>query len=146
WRRVPSRFRLVQAAFTAILINSTVLRGSTPLVQGLVVICTHVSAQPGSHSKSCSNAESHGPLALPEIETGLSLPAVKVISVSSLLSPNSYPFRFCVGHSNLDLSSNLLLLFQIKMDKLFHLFSRQFSLRRIRDAKGEIVDHALIEI
>ena len=62
WRRVPSGFRFVQAAFTARLINSIVFRGRTPFLHGSVVIFTHASAQFGSYSRSVSNAASHGPV------------------------------------------------------------------------------------
>ena len=36
WRRVPPALRFVQAAFTAMLISSMSLRGSMPLVHGIV--------------------------------------------------------------------------------------------------------------
>src|SRR5215471_13047951 len=61
WRRVPSGLRLVQAAFNPTLTSSMNLRDSTPLVHGFVVIVTQVSAQAGSHCRSCSRAGSHGP-------------------------------------------------------------------------------------
>src|SRR5271170_6909619 len=63
-RRVPSGLRLVHAAFIARLINSTVLRGKTAELHGLVVIFAQVSAHSGSHSRICASAASHGPVSL----------------------------------------------------------------------------------
>jgi hypothetical protein len=58
WRRAPSGLSPADAAFSAKLISSTVLRGRTAEVDGLVVILKQVSAHTGSHSRSSSTASS----------------------------------------------------------------------------------------
>src|SRR5271156_1061453 len=77
WWRVPSGFRLVQAAFKLTLTNSINLRGRTESFHGLVLILKQSWAHFGSHSRSVSKAESQGP-------TGGPVTAL-VFSLSSLL-------------------------------------------------------------
>src|SRR3974390_1640809 len=62
WRRVPSGLRLVQAALSPKLINSTNFRGSGLAVHGFVDIFTHASAHFGSQSRSLLIEASQGPV------------------------------------------------------------------------------------
>src|SRR5574342_872429 len=108
WRRVPSGLRLVQAAFNATPTSSTSLRGRTPLVQGFVVIFTHVPAHCGSHSRSVTTAASHGPVAfvvagvfvgVSAFTIGLTFVAVDVQTSAFSRAPPSPPGHrgFCPG-------------------------------------------------
>ncbi len=49
-------------SLSAIFDESTVLRGGTDVVHGLVVITRQASAHFGSYSRSVSSARSHGPV------------------------------------------------------------------------------------
>ena len=84
-RRVPSGLRLVHAAFIARLINSTVLRGKTPELHGLVVIFAQASAHAGSHSRSCASAASHGPVSLRSILSAHSKSPLQMVTAEKSL-------------------------------------------------------------
>src|SRR6516162_9429794 len=84
WRRVPSGLRLVQAAFNAIPTTSINLRGKTPEVHGPVVILKQLSAQSGSHARSCANGEPQGPVSLGPLAVAGSSPGALPISLTYL--------------------------------------------------------------
>src|SRR5271157_6240931 len=85
WRRVPSGFRLVQAAFNATPISSTSFRCRIPPVQGFVVMLRQVSAHFGSHLCNWARASPQGPVSLGRSVFGVvALPALLLIAISYL--------------------------------------------------------------
>src|SRR4029077_18270450 len=90
WRRIPSGLRCAPTAFKPTQTSSMNLRGKTPLVQGLVVIFTHCSAQAGSHSRSLFSAASQGLIERPFTESS-TVPLLVTIFFFFLLSLHLLP-------------------------------------------------------